>query len=281
MRKIFLEVNVTTGTTKYNGGTLPAGGLPVVHGDVVLFAVQFQETIPESVGGTGAATALDLSAGGTPLGLRFTADDARTEAATLMTFQDAYNQGFWSLESLAAGRVSWLVDFGAAALTSELGSETSVQIQGEFTLLTAANYPQTLVQFPITAYAQIDNGATGSPPPSTPTYATAATISSTYALVPTTLAVSTTQTLSSVNRQANYLATGAITLTLPALSGIDDAYRPKIIKADSGTTLTVDTTGADTINGAASTTLATQYAALELIPDVTNTNWIVADYATP
>lgn len=281
MKNLYLEVNVTAGTYKINGQQPPGGGLQIVHGDVVQFAVQFLEAIPESVGGTGALTAVDLTAGGSPNALRFTCDDARLEAATLLTQQTSYNQGTWSLEDLAAGRVSWVVDFGTAACTTEIGTSESASVYGEFSLLPANNYPQTLLQFPITLLAQIDDGASGSPPPSTPTYDTAATIASTYALDATTTAVSTTQTLTSADRQINYLTSGAITLTLPALSGIDDGYRPHFFKTDSGTTLTIDTTGADTINGAASVTLDTQYGGFYLIPDVTGTNWIIPTWATP
>lgn len=284
MKKHFLEINTTTGAVRVNGSALPAEGLTVVHGDVILLAAAFTESIPESISGAIAETAVDFTEGGAPLGLRFTCDDSRAEAATLLTFQDAYNSGIWAEENLQSGRVSWLVDFGAAAVTSALGSEESISVWGEFALLTAANYPQTLVQFRITVLAQIDNGAVGSPPPSSPTNQTAADALTDYSVIPTVSDVAATGPVTSANGRRIYMvdtSAGAVNLTLPALSGIDAAYRPDFVLAVAGNTLTITPAGADTINGAASMTINTQYGRAALIPDATNTNWIAPTEANP
>lgn len=285
MKKLFLTANITTGAVRLAGGLgLPAEGLRVMHGDVALLCVSFVETIPAAAGGTGAETAVDFTAGGAPQALRFTADAARTEAATLQTFQDDYNAGLWGSESLANGRVSWLVDFGASPITATLSTSESASIWGEFSLLTAAGYPQTLAQLKIAVYAQIDNGAVGSPPPSSPTYQTAADALTDYALNPSVTELAATGSLTGSARRHLYLLDtggGAVELTLPALSGVSAAYRPTIILETAGNNLTLTPAGSDTINGGASMVIATQYAGVELIPDKTNTNWIAVTAATP
>lgn len=284
MKKHYLEVNTTTGAVRLNGGALPAEGLAVVHGDTIQLAVSFVESIPESISGVIAETAVDLTEGGAPLGLRFTCDAARTEAATLLTFQDAYNTGVWSAEDLATGRVSWLVDFGAAAVTSALSTEESIPVWGEFTLLSADNYPQTLVQFRITVYAQIDNGAVGSPPPSSPTNQTAADALTDYSLVPDETDIAVDTAVTSAARRRYYMvdtSSADVEVTLPALSGIDSAYRPVIVHAVDGNTITITPAGADTINGAATMTITSDTGFAALIPDATNTNWIAPIAMTP
>lgn len=286
MRKRYLEVNITTQEVRVDGAPLPSSGLKVVHGDTELLCVSFFESIPEDISGSTAESRVDLTEGGAPLGLRYTLDSARLEAATLLTFQDSYNQGLWSQESLADGRVSWLVDFGAAAVTSALGSEESITTPfSEFSFLGADNYPQTLVQFRTQVVAQLDSGAAGSPPPSSPTHQTAADALTDYALAPTRASVITTsQTLTTQKRQVTYpvdLSSGNVTLTIPAVSGVDDEWRPVIQIVATGNTLTVQRSSTDTLNAVTSFTGTSLFSEYRLIPDKTNSRYIIPDFATP
>lgn len=66
---------------------------------------------------------------------------------------------------------------------------------------------------------------------------------------------------------------GAFTLNLPAASG-NSGLLYKIIKTDSSTNIvTIDPNGAETINGASTTTLNTQYEEVEIVCD--GSNWTV------
>ncbi len=67
-----------------------------------------------------------------------------------------------------------------------------------------------------------------------------------------------------------YLVSGTTTLTLPTAVGNTNHYTVKNVGA---ATVTVATTGGQTIDGSASASLPVQYASIDLISD--NTNWNV------
>ncbi len=171
MKKVLLTIDTTRGGWTDWAGS-PFDGISVVNGDTVLFACRFTESLVST------PAALDLTGA---LALRCTVKSARTSAATLWTFQDAYNGGHYPAgEVLASGYVTWLVSFSSAAITSALGTGESASGYLELTYLDASNYPQTLVQIPITIYQQEDDGAPGSPPPTSPTYLTAVEVAEDY-----------------------------------------------------------------------------------------------------
>jgi len=67
--------------------------------------------------------------------------------------------------------------------------------------------------------------------------------------------------------------TAEATITLPAIDA-DHHGEPIIVKSQTASTVTIDTTGADTIDLAESTTITTQYDSLTFVPDNTNKDWV-------
>jgi hypothetical protein len=150
----------------------------VVNGDSALFMARFKDLDPT----TGRYVAKDFSAdGGAPQALRLTVRATRDPAGTLLTCQYSYNQGFRaSFEDLTAGQVTWLVSFNAAAIDTLLASVEAVTVWMELTYLDFAGIPSTLWQGQIEIVEEVDDGATGTPPPTSPTYLTAAEIALSY-----------------------------------------------------------------------------------------------------
>lgn len=277
MKKVALRINTTRGTVTDLAGS-PYSDIGVVNGDAVLFVVEFTEQL------TVDETPLNLSESGAPLALRCTVDDGRQENATLLTFQDSYNQGhFTEYEVLSAGRVTWLVSFNTAALTAEIGTLDRTSVFLEFTLLDADNLPQTLAQIPILVFAQVDNGAVGTPPPSEPAYMTAATALSTFVLGADyfdSVVISSDTTLVPVSGFKFLLidtSVNPITITLPSAAA-DTKFSPIIVNVGTNT-VTVSPHGSETINGASGpVTIVSRYAAMEFLSD--GANYIVPDFVT-
>ena len=166
MRKIGFIVDTTSGRYTDLAGS-PVELPEVAIGDTVLCIGHFREALAANL------SDLDLT-GATALRAHVKKDRLASDVTTL-TFQDAYNGGnATAWESLATGKVTWLVSFATAALTSALGTAAFVDIWLEFSWLDATGaVPQTLAQIPIRLVPQIDTGAAGTPPPSAPTYYTA------------------------------------------------------------------------------------------------------------
>lgn len=171
MKKLLLKVDTTKGTfTDWAGA--PYDSVALVNGDTVLFCVHFEESL------TSTPTALSLAGA---LGLRCILKSARTSAGTEWSFQDSYNGGnYVACEVLASGYVTWAVSVSSAALTTSLGTSEYTDGYLEFAYLDASNYPQTLIQIPLRVYQQLDTGAVGVPPPTSPTYLTAVEIAAAY-----------------------------------------------------------------------------------------------------
>lgn len=166
MRKLGFIVDTTSGRYTDLAGS-PVELPEVAIGDTVLLIGHFREALAANL------SDLDLT-GATALRAHVKKDRLASDTTTL-TFQDSYNDGnaaAW--ESLADGKVTWLVSFATAALTSALGAAAYVDIWLEFSWLDATGtIPQTLAQIPIRLVPQIDTGAAGTPPPAAPTYYTA------------------------------------------------------------------------------------------------------------
>jgi hypothetical protein len=277
--KNFRDVLYKTQTSRRVGKELS-----VVNGDVALLAMHFQEQDL-----AGDIQDMDLTGA---LALRVSLLEARTTGATVLSFQDVFNQGDLLVnEDLSTGKVTWQLDHPAATLDAVLGVNESVSLWYEFTWLSPSNLPQTLGQVPVKLYAQGDIGAVGSPPPSEPTYMTAATALATFVrllnyLVPTTISGGPTTLTSIAGLQVNKVDTtgGPETINLPESSVSDADYAPEIINVGTGVvTVVPDATGTpDTINGiAGSQTINTQYGSLRLFNDPSNNNWIAPISVTP
>jgi hypothetical protein len=175
LRQISMVVDTDRFTAKdFAGNTVSS--IQVVNGDTVLFAFHFQR-----LSTAGVLQDLNLSAGGAPLALRFTCRQDRDPDDALLTFQDTYNAGdLASFENLALGQVTWKVSFNDADIDTLLASTDSVDVWIEATYLSAGGIPQTLFQKRLTIVQQLDDGAAGTPPPTSPTYSTAAEIAASY-----------------------------------------------------------------------------------------------------
>lgn len=171
-KKILARIDTSTGNLTDFTSNVLNGFDGITVNDTVLFVVQFKESL------TATQTDLDLTGA---LSLRVTIRSARNPSAQLWSFQDSYNQGDYPTnEDLSKGYVTWLVSMADPDLVSALGELTSVGGFIEFTWLDPNNQPQTLGTFPITVFNEVDNGAAGSPPPTSPTYLTATEIADDY-----------------------------------------------------------------------------------------------------
>jgi hypothetical protein len=176
LRQIAAVVDTDRFTAKDFTGS-PLSSVQVVNGDTILFAFHFQRTNYS----TGALEDLNLSAGGAPLALRFTCRATRSPSAATLTFQDTYNQGdLAAFEDLAKGQITFRVSFNDADIDTLLATADSADTWLEITYLSAGSLPQTLYQRRLTIVQQLDNGAVGTPPPTSPTYLTAAEIALAY-----------------------------------------------------------------------------------------------------
>jgi hypothetical protein len=211
MNKILLKVNTTTGAIT-DWQDQPAA-INLVNGDTVLLCLHFVEAL------TSTLTAVNLT-GATAL--RAMVKAARLESSAVLTFQDSYNTGLYpACEVLASGYVTWAVSFNAAAIDSAIGSLESLAAWLELSWLGTDAYPQTLAQIPITIYQQLDDGAPGTPPPTTPTYLTAAEVVAAYARLSGTADIEITDATKGIILKDSVtaarirltLADGAITLT--------------------------------------------------------------------
>jgi len=170
LRQIAWKVDCDRNRATDLSGALVTGA-EIINGDTVLLVCHFQRRNS----GTGALEDLDLEADGAPLALRVTVRATRDPDADLLTFQDVYNAGYLAaFEDLSAGKVTWLVSFNSAELDALFASTDSATVWIEFTYLTAGAVPQTLFQRQLTIHQQLDDGAAGTPPPTSPTYMTAA-----------------------------------------------------------------------------------------------------------
>lgn len=283
MKKHGLRINTTTGlVTDLSGGNIPE--LSVVNGDTVLFVVEFVEQF-----GVTEPAVIDLTQpDGAPMALRCTVKNARTASATLLTFQDVFNDGnFVSYEDLTIGRVTWLVDFNQANIDAELGGTSSTSVYIEFSMLTAAGIPQTLAQIPLLIFEQLDDGAVGTPPPSEPTYMTAAAAAA--AFVPKTSyvgprTISASGPITAIDGiEIIYVDTSAanITIDLPAIATWG-RWIPTFIKIAAANDLALNPNGAEEINdlgAGADITVSGAFASLACVQD--GTRIIIPTEATP
>lgn len=211
MKKVLLEIDTTTdGVKDFNGNAIQ--NIEVVVGDTILFAAHFQETLA-----LGVTSDLNLQEGGAPTALRCKVCDTNTTAAIELTFQSTFNNNdFPDNEDLTEGKVTWLVSFASAAITTLIGTATSATAILEFAWADNAGIPQTLAQIPMTLTQQCDDGAPGTPPPTSPTFSTAVEIAAAF-----------------VNRvTGNFAAATSKTLATDALA-VTNSYH--VVKAETGT----------------------------------------------
>jgi hypothetical protein len=176
LRQISLQVDTDRGTSKdFSGGRIRS--VVVVNGDTVLFAFRFQRI--DST--TGDLVNMDLTAGGNPQAIRFTCREDRDPSDALLTFQDVYNQGdLPTFEDLTKGQVTFRVSFNDPDIDALLATVDTVGVWIECTILSFGGIPQTLLQKQITINQEIDDGAAGTPPPTSPTYLTANEVAASY-----------------------------------------------------------------------------------------------------
>lgn len=252
MKRLFLKINVTTGVVSQNNQ--PISDITIKHGDDVLFCVEFVESLPDAT----AESPLDLTGA---LGLRSVNRDAVLLAGDLLTFQDSFNQGDWDEESLPDGKVSWLQDFGTAAITTELGSETEIVSAHEFDYLTAGSARQTLgSDFAIIIRQQLNDWAgEGFPAPPTTCMllvdAQADFVPEADFIAPLDLDFSDSpySLVSTGGIQEVRVDTtgGDVIINLEALATANVKYNPEIIKVAGSNKIIVSTNAAELINGLA------------------------------
>lgn len=283
MKTYFLHINTHSGAVRnWDGSAL--SGIQVVHGDTVLFLCHFQE--PDE---NGNLQDVNLSLA---TAVRMSAKSARTDDGTSYGTQDSYNQGFHAKENLATGYISWLFPFTDAAIDTALGNAEDIiaawiEFSGIF-----QTYAQTLAQLPIDIVQELDAGNPGSPPPTEPTYYTAATVDANF--VPLTahfdqvqIATDTTITAgAAVDGPKRWQTTAVLTLTLPdpaALTGKDRFT--VILERLTADTITVDTTAGliksflDPAGSASASFGGAAYTRVTFEHD--GTDWIVFTDATP
>jgi len=170
-KRITAEVKTDTYSyTNFAGNALAIS--PTIN-DTTLFMFKFKELDPTS----GLYIPKDLTVeGGVPQALRLLIRQDRDAASDLYSFQDAYNQGDDpSFESLPDGQVTFQSSWEAAAGT-ELGNNESMTAWIEVSFLDFNAIPVTLFTAQIIIVNELDDGAVGTPPPSSPTYLTAVEI---------------------------------------------------------------------------------------------------------
>lgn len=275
MQILALRINSTTNkVTDFTGQNYSE--VRSVNGDVVLIAAQFflQDL-------DGATIENDLSGS---LAVRATVGLDRQEGTQILAFQDLYNTGeIPSNEDLSIGRVTWLLSLDSPDIVTALDTNEFIDVILELTILTADDLPQTLAQVFYRIYAQVDDGAVGTPPPTTPTYMDSATALATFVaksnyIVPNTVAVNTVLTAID-GLQLTYVDTsgGDIDITLPLASTAPSRYRPAIVNTGANK-IRFFTTGGDLINATASPAgefeILTLFAGVELIVDGANNRYV-------
>ncbi len=244
-KKVLARIDTNTGVLTDFTNAIYSGFDGITVNDTVLFVVQFKESL------TSTQTDLDLT-GATAL--RVTIRSARNPNAQLWSFQDTYNDGNYATnENLSEGKVTWLMSFADADLVSALGNETSVAGFLEFTWLDAASIPQTLGTYPISVFNEVDDGASGTPPPSSPTYLTATEIAALYLkkklgnwdeateLTIASGAVTATQTTHRIDTQADAAADNLDTISFAAVSG--DEFQLVLMLENSARIVTITEAG--------------------------------------
>jgi hypothetical protein len=254
-----------------------------VNGDTVLIAAQFNQQDLN-----GVEIPVDLSG---VLALRSIVGLDRQEGTTVLAFQDSYNTGqVPSNEDLVNGRVTWLLSLSDPQIIVELDTNEFIDVILEFTILTADNLPQTLGQIAYRIYAQVDNGAVGTPPPYTPDYYTALEIDGLIAgcLSPadyiSPLYIAVDSVLTAINGiQYIYVDTsgGPINITLPEASAAPAKWSPIIVNTGTND-INIIPSGGNLINGTAGTLIvATQYAAAQLFSDQVNARYLAPLIVVP
>jgi len=275
MQILAIRHNTTTGETTDFTGQLQQE-IASVNGDVVLIAAQL---IQQDLDGT--TIEQDLSG---VLSLRATVGNDRQEGTAVLAFQDVYNNGSLPLnEDLSTGKVTWLVSLNDPSIVAELDTNEFIDVVLEFTILTADNYPQTLAQIPYRIYAQVDNGAVGVPPPSSPTYYTAVEIDALVAgclspanyIAPLFLSVDTILSgIAGLQHIFVDTSAGLVTITLPQSVSVDEKFSPVIVNVGTGT-LRIATQFGDQLNDQPSPLdILAQYAAIALYNDPTNFRYL-------
>jgi hypothetical protein len=291
-----LDIRIDTSTneaTNYQGETYKAEvnrrigkELSVVNGDVALIAAHFQERDLSGVLGN-----LDLTGA---LALRVSLIASRTTGATVLSFQDVFNQGDLTInEILSEGKVTWQLDHPAATLDAILGTDESVGLWYEFTWLTPSDLPQTLGQIPVKLYAQGDIGAAGSPPPSEPVYMTSATALATFVLNDDYLEAQNVSGDTILTDEAGWkrvrvdtdTAGADVTITLPPSSTTSEKCVYEIINLGSTFKVIIAPDTTDEINGVnANVDVVDQFSSMiceNTTASVTQTDWLVSDVVIP
>ena len=149
--------------------------------------------------------------GGNPQALRVLIRKELDSSSTLYSFQDSYNNGeLAGFGDLTVGQVEWSIALSDAQIKTDLDAAGgTLTAYLEISYLDGNAIPSTIVQVPITIVDQVDDGAAGTPPPSSPVYLTAVEIAAIY--VP-------------IDGQMFWGAQSATTTTPPTLTTSGDIY---------------------------------------------------------
>lgn len=165
-----LTINETTGVVSNTATGDVLSELVMINGDTNLINAHVVRNVSSETPVDSNLTAATA--------LRCSIESSRREGvgADLWGFQDVINQGFDAAltEDLATGFVTWAMALNDSDLTTAL-STTEESVAGfiEWTYVDTNGHPKTIAQLAVTIFAQLDDGASGTPPPSSPTYYTA------------------------------------------------------------------------------------------------------------
>jgi hypothetical protein len=254
-KQIQIRVNTSNNAAEdYNGQRYVANEnqqigklITIVNGDVITLVCDFNEETLD-----GLIQDMDLSGA---LALRAILSSSRAQPQVVFSFQDTYNSGIVpSNEDLSQGLVTWNVFADPVNIDPFLGGEESVLGWLEIAWVDANGLPQTLVQLPVQFFEQIDENLGGTPPPSSPTFLTAAEVAANYVeladyIVPSELAVDSSPTpVSGIQTFFVNPGGGTLTITLPALAATPDKFVGRFVNIGSGT-MRLFPNALETING--------------------------------
>lgn len=221
------------------------------------------------------------------LSLRCSVSDKRESPKVIYSVQDTYNTGIVPAnEDLASGLVTWLVFLDPAAIDTVMLEKESIESWLDVSWVTPDGYPQTLLQVPMTIYQQIDSDLIGSPPPSVPTYLTAAEVIADYVakanyINPTALVAGA---IPDADGRIDFIVdttAGDVSVTLGAVASYSPRFSPNIVNLGTNKVI-ITPDGVEEINGGTGAVeIVSEYGMLSLLADQTNGQWIAPVLVVP
>lgn len=185
-----------------------AAAVKFVYGDTFLLAAKIEDFLYT----TNAYAPKDFTLdGGNPQALRVVIRKEMNSTSYEYSFQASYNQGYLAgFGDLTTGQVEWLVALSDSQIKTDIDAAGGVlSCYLEISYTDGDGVPSTIAQVPITIVDQVDDGAAGTPPPSSPTYLTGTEIADGWF---------------SKDKTMFWSVLSASTGTPPALTGGEDKY---------------------------------------------------------